>query len=199
MKKRLGVLPLLLILSLALVTLLGFAVGKYMTTITKKNTATFTVRRAQNCELRESVIRQKDDGTYETTTQTIRSGTQNYTLLPGLDVPKDPHVVITGKTNIPAYLYVEVVDTTPNGALIYDLEDCWKSASKAPQHGGTMYIYCTAAANGQKTPAEITEDKTVYILKDNTVTAGQKLLHGDANNTLAFYAYLEEIPPVDTP
>ena len=185
---------LLIVLTLLLIALTTFAVGKYITTIQKPGTVTFNAKLAENDMLVESRINRKADGTYETTSETI-TGAQSYTLIPGLDVPKDPHIVITGKTNIPAHLYIEVVDNTPNGALRYSLTSSWISSSRtAKVAGAAVYVYSTDGSN----PAQITTDqKKIFILQDNKIYVDQGLLSGAESNGLTFYAYLEEAVPTN--
>ena len=186
---------LLIVLTLLLIALTTFAVGKYITTIQKPGTVTFNAKLAENVMLVESRITRKADGTYETTSETI-TGAQSYTLIPGLDVPKDPHIVITGKTNIPAHLYIEVVDNTPNEALRYNLiSKNWISSSRtAKVAGAAVYVYSTDGSN----PAQITTDQTeIFILQDNKIYVDQGLLSDDESNGLTFYAYLEEAVPTN--
>lgn len=181
---------LLIILAVLLIALTTFAAGKYIMTISLQNTVTFTAELAENVVLVESKINRKSDGTYETTSETIAGGTQSYTLIPGLDVPKDPHIIIEGKTPIPAYLYIEVVDNTTNNALRYTLTDSWiESSALAPQHEGAVYVYSTDETNPTKITTDLGE---IYILKDNKFYVDQALLSGTGTNGLTFYAYLVE-------
>lgn len=182
---------LLIVLTLLLIALTTFTVGKYITTIQKPGTVTFNAKLAENVMLVESRINRKADGIYETTSETI-TGAQSYTLIPGLDVPKDPHIVITGKTEIPAYLYIEIVNDTIdtyNGqsVITYDIAAGWSQSTRAAQHGGTVYQYDTKL---DKASAKA----TYYILKDNKVTVSQHIKHADTDGAdlLTFYAYLVE-------
>ena len=188
---------LLIILSALLIALTTFAVGKYMTTIHKNNnTVTFTARLAENVTLVESKINRKADGTYETADETVTGTTQSYILVPGQDIPKDPRVIITGKTDIPAYLYIEVVDNTPNDALHYSLTSDWIHSSRtASVTGASVYVYSTDGTN----PAKITTDLTVYILQGNKIEVKQGLLSENTADSLNFFAYLEEVVTSNTP
>lgn len=174
---------LLLILTLLLVSLVGLAVGKYMTTVTKEGQFTVSAELATSLVVQESQVRRLANGKYEplngTTTESI-----TYTLMPGVDIPKDPHVVITGKTPIPACLYITVTDST-NGAITYSLKPHWKGTETA----GT-YVYC---ADGT-TPTEITSDMTVHILNDNLIHVSHTLRgHTNEPGALAFSATLTEV------
>ena len=196
-------LRLLILLLLLLAALMSYAVGKYMSTVTITGNVKFTAKLAETFELREHVISKKADGTYETTAATITNETQSYVLIPGVDVPKDPHIVIEGKTEIPAYLYIEIVDgldtVTVNGTSVklidYELTSDWGvTTTKANQHGGTVYVY----TGGGNTPLQLTgaaQNMTIYILANNEVTVSQHIKHADTDGTdlITFYAYLEEV------
>ena len=76
--------------------------------------------------LKEHIAEQQKNGSYtltkETTNNTVTGN--HYDVLPRTDLPKDPFITITGKTNAPAYLYVEVVDGLPAG-MHYNMASCW--------------------------------------------------------------------------
>lgn len=182
---------LLVVLVLLLMSCFGFVIGKYITTIEKKGVVTFSAELAENVELRESKLLRNEDGTYSPTGETITSGTQKYILIPGLDVPKDPYVVISGKSEIPAYLFIEVIDKTPNETLEYELTENWKESDlrDARNEGAALYVYCSDKVN----PTEIVDDyEKIEILKDNIFYVNQALKGGETSNVLTFFAYLEE-------
>lgn len=194
-KKFRARLRLLIILTLLLLPLIGFAAGKYIQTISQKETVTFTARLAESVELREHKAKRTDTGKYALSkTDYITNETQSYILIPGLDVDKDPHIVITGKTDIPAYLYIEVVDSPANPAITYQLEKHWqKTDKKESQHEGTVYIFCSVDENRKPKPEKITADQTISIIEGNRICVGQKLLQNKvSDNLITFYAYLEE-------
>ena len=185
-----------IILSVLLIGVTTFAVGKYIKTISVQSTVTFTAKLAESVVLTESKIKRNTDGTYETTGETIAAGEiQPYSLIPGLDVPKDPHIIITGKTAIPAYLYIEIVDSTidtydSQPVITYSVISDWTAATDAempPQHGGIVYKYNTKLNTAF-------DKQTYYILTNNEVTVSQHLKHADTDGTdlLTFYAYLVE-------
>lgn len=200
MKKKYNSVRLSLWLLILCMLTAGAVLGKYVTTreATGEQTVTFTATLAQSVLLQESVVARQDDGTYVRTNTlvTVKEAgkpdkIQNYTLMPGVDIPKDPHVVVTGKSNIPAYLFIEVVDTSVDDALIYEVNtDVWQETTlKNPDHGGKMYVYTVEGK-----PAKLVADppNPIYILRNNTVEVGQKLLTKRAVNALTFYVYLEE-------
>lgn len=155
-------LRLLILLTLVLLALTSVAVGKYKKTVPAvTGTVEFDASLATSIAVKESAVKRQPDGTYELLESTSAGNT--YVLIPGVDIPKDPRIVITGKTPIPAYLYLSVTDTT-NAAITYDLHDHWLA-----QNGS--YVYSTDGTN----PTPVTTDQTIDILKDDKVYVSQKL------------------------
>lgn len=195
-----------LILLTLLIALSGFAAAKYVDTKTLGGTVSFTAKLADEFYLKESTADRQSNGTYSLNKNNPITGSkQSYVLIPGLDIPKDPYIVIKGKTtDIPTYLFLEVVDNVivdnvivdadKEKLLEYELESFWIPADtmKAPQQGGTVYVYGDPNTNK---PIEIKEDhESINILKGETITVSQKLLSEGVAKTgsLTFYAYLEE-------
>lgn len=182
---------LLIVLVLLMMSCIGFVFGKYITTIENNNVVTFTAELADLVELRESQVMRNEDGTYSKTNVMITNQTQEYILIPGLDVPKDPHIVIQGKSEIPAYLFIEVIDNTPNNALNYTLAKEWvESTLRKPRNeGAKLYVYSSDGS----TPTEIVNNyEKIGILNNEVFYVNQGLKWGESSNALTFYAYLEE-------
>ena len=129
-----------LLLIIAVSVLIGSAVGKYRRSFTlEQATVTFTAKLAESVTLQEHKANRQPDGSYELDENSTVAEIE-YTLIPGLDVPKDPYVTITGKTPIDSYLFVEVVDETSNGAISYAMSDKWKALSLTGKHDGAVYV-----------------------------------------------------------
>ena len=139
--------------------------------------------------LKEHIAEQQKNGSYtltkETTNNTVTGN--HYDVLPRTDLPKDPYITITEKTNAPAYLYVEVVGELPNG-MHYDMADCWtKLNGVTGNNGGVIYVY----NNGTPIDENSTGLENIAIIAGNTIKVddvpglaeGQKV-------SLSFYAYL---------
>lgn len=114
--------------------------------------------------------------------------TNSYTVMPGMTLPKDPTITITGKTEAPAYLYVEVVGAL-NGAYEWEMAEGWtKIEDLEGAQQGTVYYYNTilTGAAGELTSFPIIKGDVITIPDDlpealNTQKA-----------TLTFYAYLAQ-------
>ena len=131
------------------------------------------------------------DGSYIVNKTAAPVSSTSYELMPGVSNEKDPYVKITGKTEIPAYLYVEAVDptglvTAGEGAVFkYALTADWTKLDRVPgRHGGTVYYYNGTLSTG---------DQTISILLDDRFTVtGQFDNTSFQSGTLTFYAYLAQ-------
>lgn len=182
----------LLALVLLLSGLIGSAVGKYVQTVTFPGKVTFSAKLADSIVLQEHEAVRQEDGSYTLNGDKTVMG-NHYRLLPGLDIPKDPHILIANKTSIPAYLFVEVVNELTDTALVYtvDTEHWLLLGDLGGKNGGRVYVY----TDDGKDPTEIDDTFTkspVYILKDNQVEVRQGLKHSTAADNLIFYACMGE-------
>ena len=118
----------------------------------------------------------------------------NYSVLPSTDLPKDPFIKVIEKTEVPGYLYVEVVDGLANTGLSYDMADCWaKLDGVTGKNGGAVYVYCDAA----KSPVIVTDETTgldqIFILKNNEIVVADTIgISKDQTVNIDFYGYLAQ-------
>lgn len=204
----------LLMVAVLLISLAaGAAYAKYVTQEKLEGTVTITANLG-TITLQEHLAVRQTDGSYvltntllpiaddpETDDDEAKLG-NTYTLLPGLDVPKDPHIVITNKTPIACYVYVEVVSKLDGSALTYevdvyngDADDAeynpggkWiKLSGVIGKNGGTVYVY----TGGTSEAKAVIDDLTVDILENNQVSVSQHLNNEGMKKTglgLSFYA-----------
>ena len=198
MKKQFRTHLVVIILLLALlIGMIGLAGAKYVTTTSFNGKVTFSARLADAVIIQEHKAEQQSDGSYVLNETADPVTANTYHLIPGLPIPKDPHIVITGKTPIHAHLYLEVLDATPNGAIEYDLEDCWKITDLQPKKLTDAKVY--QYVDSTKKPIVLTDKQmtentlSVNIIKGKTITVKQGLLnYGNDSKSLQFSAYLEE-------
>ena len=129
----------------------------------------------------------EEDGVY-TLSDTETTTSNNYdTIYPGVDIPKDPQVSLTGSGNTSGYLFIEKVEGEGfDTALQYTVDTAnWTETTLVGQHGGTVYVY---ALNGGK----VTKlDAPVHILANDKITVAANADLTNVNgDTLTFYAYL---------
>ena len=158
-KKKRTRLGLLILLLLLLLSLMGFALGKYSKTLNNPGNVTFSARLADTMTLLEHQAVRQTDGTYELDmTKTVTSNT--YFLIPGVDIPKDPHITISGRTSIPAFLFIEVASTLDTDTQVYKIDtDKWELIQSGTKE---VYYYKSDVTDG-----------TIYILKDHPGTGKQ--------------------------
>ena len=152
------------------------------------------------------------DGDGEYTLNTTKEVTSNtYKLLPGLDVPKDPFIRITGKTPIEAYVFLKVVTNiqTDNKDMntdenlgddhnvSYTLTANWLKIKESTAGDVTTAVYVYSSDG--TTPAKVDETfgtngtGIISVLKDNTIYVSQKLNVPTAGVYLNFSACMYEV------
>lgn len=218
MKKKINSVHLSLVLLVLCLLTTGALLGKYVTdTELKSGTVEFSAKLAESIVVREHKVDRAPNGEYILSasdaddayiTDKSSPPEQGYILIPGVDIPKDPEVVITGKTDIPAYLFVEVVKTYSGGTPVdpasdpvtYEVRDCWKKVVatdnlRQPQSSGTdLYVYSTIEGK----PIVIKGDGTAGtpveypILEGDMVYVSQHLRHMNHTASITFKAYLDE-------
>lgn len=194
--------------------LIGSALGKYIQTTTVSGNVTFTAKLAKDLLIQEHKAERKPDGSYGLLTgdeniitlTSAKDESYAYTLIPGLDIPKDTFVKVEGKTPLEAYLFLEVVETLDtvkvndrDVKLVDYTVDAgkWKKlGSVTGKNGGSVYVY---AVNGNAgvLDKETTDPFTVPILSPEMITISQYVKSYDIktdNDTdlLSFYASMGE-------
>ena len=175
--------------------------AKYKETVHAGDVAvTVNANLASVLEVKEHQAVRGETGEYSLSSD-IEVASNSYVLMPGVDIPKDPFVRVTGKTEIPAYLYVEVVDTTGGNSdtYSYTVDSANWTTLKTDQNedvtgknGGKVYVY----QNGTKLTDANTSNGplTVGILTDDKITVkpGLDVSSDYSSATLTFYAYMAQ-------
>ena len=169
---------------LLLILAVGVTVGiraKYRTEVEMEGEVQFTAELADSITLTEHEIKKNADGSYSLTEKVSTTGENEYTVMPGVDLPKDPAFTIENKSNIPAYLYVEVVesDSFPD-TVTYTLLPEWEALNITGPKEGTVYVYEGDFINGEP----------IQILENNVLTVSQNY-QGTAFE-LDFYGYMAQ-------
>lgn len=167
-----------MILSAALVLILiagifaASAYARYRTKVIIANEVKYTNQLAERFVLTNKASAQTADGSYVLTTDENAGNT--YYLIPGTQPPAEPHIQITNKTEIPAYLFVEIVSA--NGPVV-SMGTGWDALGVTGKNGGQIFAYQTVLDGTEedldipaalvlntlsKTPAEAGGSLTVY-------------------------------------
>lgn len=159
------------------------AVAKYIKDVPYTGNVTFKADLAEKFTLTETKAVRQESGSYILSGEQVTQNT--YTLMPGVDVPKDPKITITGKTAVPAYLYVEVLESENFPATVtYSMAEGWIDLEITGPKGGKVYVYGTVLDG-------TTPNLTIQILENDTLKVSQNLLRG-TTATMTFYGYMAQ-------
>ena len=165
------------------------AVAKYIKDIPFTGKVTFKADLVKTFTLTESRAVYTENGTYSLVPNTSVAG-NTYFLVPGVSIPKDPKIILEGKSAVPAYLYVEVCPDLP-ATVTYGIMPHWKALGIKGPHGGDVYVY--AFPDGTVIILDGTvKDLTIRILDEDTLTVSNQLPRG-SSGTLNFYAYMAQV------
>ena len=188
-----------MLLTVCALVLVAATVMGTMAFLTDKDAVTNTfiagklVEKDEDFVLDESEYkRNADTGAYVATGD--RTQANEYTVVPGKNLPKDPQVSVKVKEN--AYLYLEVVNTLPAG-MTFEIDGTkWVPLQDKGGHDvvkGNNKIY--VPVTGMLKPSE--SATVIQILKDNVVKVTDSfdpstltVSPEGVKNTLAFNAYL---------
>ena len=179
-----------IVLLCSLVAFIGCAWGaanlraKYVLSVSLTGTVSFSPNLATDITLFEHSIARQGDGSYQlvTSASAVPVNQNTYNVMPGVDIPKDPYITITERTTVPGYLYVEVVDSTPD-TITYSLTTDWqKMTGITGKNGGSVYAYVGSDLTVDPTT------RTIKILSGDSLTVSDQ--YAGENFSLDFYAYL---------
>ena len=179
----------LVVAMLAVTLLIGCAIGGTVAWLTAKTDAvvnTFTYGDI-NIDLWEHA--------YDATTNALGNSkvteVENYKIIPGVDLPKDPTVTVkAGSEACRLFVKVEKAGTFVDGKVTYSIADGWTALT-----GQTGVYYREVDAT--------TADTDFAVLKDNKVTVSDTLTKEDiksitTNPTLTFTAYAVQKDGIST-
>ena len=172
-----------LLLILACGLIMSGMLAKYKTELVIANDADYTNRLAESFMLLDKPVVQQEDGSYTVDESADAQPTDgfSYKLIPGITIPAAPYVEITGKTEIPAYLYLEV-ENTGNASLSFDNK--WTESDVTGKKGGTVYAY----DNGTALTGD--DEEAVLTIRTFTVDTLSKYPDDLSEGEIKVYAYL---------
>lgn len=200
-----------LTIAIALVLVVALAVGAtyaYLTAKTGEVKNTFVVGSilddGAKLNLYEHVADKQSDGSYKLGSDTINANGNTYTIMPGVNLPKDPTVEVTDneKGTSEYYLFVKVTEGAgfTQGILGYTVASEWKQLTDADGHDvAGVYVYVGSDASAKLLKGNFTATKILAPTADttdsadNTITVADKTANefklNDGDCTLTFQAY----------
>ncbi len=182
MKKKLTT-----VLAIVLVVALSVAgTYAYLTAQTDTVTNTFTAAGlASSFSLDESQANQQPDGSYTLDVKT-RVQENAYSVVPKVNLAKDPTVHVTLEKNVGAYVFLAVDNNLGNGLTATIDDTQWTALNKTYTANGAEWTIYYKQLAGSENPAQV----------DINVLAGQQIVVGDtvAENcgNIVFNAYLTQ-------
>lgn len=193
----LGIVALMLVCTLSVAGTLA-----YLTARSEGNGVTNTFVAETNLvssfKLTEHKAELDTDGSYKELNKTeenlLNPGEGNtYQILPGIDLPKDPTIEISEKTEIPAYLYIEVVGELDPEVFEYSIDENWMLLEGVTgPNNGAVYSYNNEMIDDENAPTtvRIIADDTIKVKSNATETALEAI--GSTGVTLKFYGYMAQ-------
>ena len=167
----------------------GFLYAKYVKELNFSGNVTISADLAESFTLTEHKVTQNPDGSYVVHSETAVTENEYY-VLPGIDIPKDPTVSIIGKTAIDAYLFIEVVDRVDHDIISFSLDSHWQEVSGAvPKNDGRVYVFCidgTPAVLNDRTSKDLIS--SIGIIKDDTLNVTENSIDADGKTIMDFYS-----------
>lgn len=172
-----------LLLVLALALIMSGTLAKYKTEMIIANEVDYTNRLAESFKLLDKPVTVQEDGSYalDESADAQPSSGFSYKLIPGITIPAAPYIEIKGKTEIPAYLYLEVKNT---GSASLSFDSKWTELNATGKQGGTVYVY----DNGTALTGDDAEAVDVY--QTFTVDTLSKYPADLTEGEVKVYAYL---------
>ncbi len=190
-KNKLTALILLLsLIGVVILSVVGGVLAKYITEKRLSGKINVSGQLAVSIEIVEHNIDRKPSG--EIVLDTTKERTHNeYPLMPGVDVAKDPFVRVTGFSGADSWLYVEVLKSADFPSTVtFEIDSGWTKLSgvTGPQ-GGEVYYKALGASDAG--------DVTANILKDQKLIVSDQLARG-TRATLTFNAYIAQKSAADS-
>lgn len=182
MKKKLTT-----VLAIVLVVALSVAgTYAYLTAQTDTVTNTFTAAGlASNFSLDESKANQQPDGSYTLDVKT-RVQENAYSVVPKVNLAKDPTVHVTLEKNVGAYVFLAVDDNLGDGLTATIDSTQWTALNKTYTANGAEWTIYYKQLAGSENPAQV----DINVLADQQIVVGDTVA-ADCGN-IVFNAYLTQ-------
>ncbi len=155
--------------------------AKYMRSVNFEGNVTFSQKLADDFKISEHTAVKQNDGSYTLGNEVTLSNT--YAVMPGVDIPKDPFITLTNKSEVPAYLYIEIADDT-GSTVTYELTAKWhKLGDCKGSNGGDIYVY-------EDVLNETNCGGPISVLKDNMIRVSDKYDENTDSFSINFYGYM---------
>ncbi len=155
--------------------------AKYVRSVIFQGNVSFAANLADDFKVSEHKAVKQDDGSYTLNSEETSSNT--YKVMPGVDIPKDPFITLTNKSDVPAYLYIEIKDTSSD-TVTYELTAKWQKINNCKgSNGGAVYAYADVLNKDNC-------NDPISVLKDNLIRVSEQYDENTDDFNITFYGYL---------
>ena len=116
----------------------------------------------------------------------------NYQVIPGVNITKDP--VVTYTTNVDSYVYVKMDKTAWNDDMTFEMADHWIDL---PGYEDEVWYYVVDVNNDKNNVATSVTDELQVIANDTITVPGTIAFAAEAK--LAFTPYICQMAPANDP
>ena len=124
-----------------------------------------------------------ESNSLNTSVEVRDASNNNYKIVPGNVMPKDPTVVVEANSEA-CYLFIKVVATDVEGLLDYAIDEGWTELSS-----GSGVYYREVAASDEAQPFDILVDNEVSVSEDLSKAEADAAITAGKNPSLKFTAY----------
>ena len=176
----------LLLLAIVVLSSSIYSVGaKYAHPETLKSTIVISTKLVDKISFFENEAVLQPDGSYILNNNKVNEN--SYTVMPGVDIPKNPQFLIEEKSGFPSFLMLEVVENVPS-SISYSLIENWMPINIVGPNGGAIYAYSSDGIS----PLVLDESFSlgrVSVLTNDMIYVSDTAKAGDVFD-IDFYGYL---------
>lgn len=186
-KRRYYIVGIIAVILCAAALIIGGLTAKYVHKINLSGSVTFSSGLADVLKLTEHEAVLQHDGSYKLSSEEVTKN--EYKVVPGVDIPKDPRITLAGKSSVRAYMYIEAVDNSPE-TVTYTVTSDWKLLDGAVgANGGSVYVY---AKDGEAAVLDKNgETQVIDIIDGNKLTVSEN--YDGEGFEIKFYGYMAQI------
>lgn len=186
-KRRYYIVGIIAVILCAAALIIGGLTAKYVHKINLSGSVTFSSGLADVLKLTEHEAVLQPDGSYKLSSEEVTKN--EYKVMPGVDIPKDPRITLAGKSSVRAYMYIEAVDNSPE-TVTYTVTSDWKLLyGVVGANGGSVYVY---AKDGEAAVLDKNgETQVIDIIDGNKLTVSEN--YDGEGFEIKFYGYMAQI------
>ena len=172
----------------------GGAYAKYIASVDLQGTQ---IAGFGTVTLQEHKAKPLGNGKYELDEDIIVSTNKYENVIPGVDINKDPYIILTGTFEVSFALYVKIVEDNCINMISYKLAEGWNKIEALSDPDKGVYVYRYNSENGKEIPVfsegDNLKEKKITVLKDDKIRVKGEYYINNGQFSLTFSAWVEQI------